>query len=88
MCAASWDDSADLDDREYPDPDPWEDDSTETIDCPSCGAEVYEDAERCPVCGDYLLRDTTSVWSDKPAWWLLLGILGIIAVATALTIGF
>jgi uncharacterized OB-fold protein len=27
---------------------------TKTVRCPSCGAEVYEDAERCPKCGDYV----------------------------------
>ena len=25
-----------------------------TIDCPHCGKEIYEDAERCPHCERYL----------------------------------
>ena len=77
----------DLDDREYPDADPWEDDSTDTRECPACGADVYEDADQCPVCGEFLMPDT-HVWSDKPTWWIVLGILGIITLVAALIIGF
>lgn len=89
MCAAYWDDtSADLDDREYPDVDPWEDDdSTDTVECPQCHADVYEDAEQCSACGEFMLR-TQSGWSDKPIWWIALGLLGIITLIVALLIGF
>lgn len=89
MCAADWNNTfADLDDREYPDVDPREDDdSTETVECPLCHADVYEDAEQCPVCGEFIPR-TPSAWSDKPTWWIALGILGIITLLVALAIGF
>lgn len=30
------------------------DDDAETVPCPHCGAEVYENAERCPRCEKYL----------------------------------
>ncbi|MEL6499422.1 MAG: hypothetical protein AAFZ67_00375 [Planctomycetota bacterium] len=29
-------------------------------DCPSCGAEVFDDATVCPICGDLLTRDTST----------------------------
>ena len=88
MPAAYWDDSADdLDDSEYPDAGELEDDSSETVVCPDCGADVYEDAPQCPACGEFLIPDT-SVWSGKSLWWIALGLLGTIAVIAALAFGF
>ena len=31
------------------------DDDTDVTPCPACGADVYEDAERCPHCGAYIV---------------------------------
>jgi ribosomal protein L37E len=73
-----------LDENEYPDID--EDDET-TISCPECGADVFDDAEQCPACGWYIVQNTR-VWSGKSAWWIALGILGIVAVILALAFGF
>lgn len=62
-----------------------DDDESYTVDCPECGAEVYEDAERCPSCGSYIILSSSgSVWQGRPAWWIILGLLGIIAVILAL----
>ena len=83
-----------LEDNEYPDEDDFDDDdfndddfnddeSTETVPCPECGAEVYEDAVCCPVCGTYITADN-SIWSGRPGWWILLGLLGILAVVVVL----
>lgn len=78
------------DEDEYDEPADWEaddwgdDDSTDVITCPNCQSEVYEDAEQCPVCGEFLIR-SHRVWEDKPAWWIVLGLAGIIAVVLALT---
>ena len=83
-----WDESsADLGDHEYPDADPRDDEDTDTVTCPECDADVYEDADQCPVCGEYLIPDTR-VWSGKPNWWIALGILGIAALTVALILGF
>jgi len=80
-------DDSDWDDDE-PDDD-WEDDDLEasTIPCPKCGIDIYEDAVRCPLCGEYITR-THSVWSDKPWWWKLVGLLGIIAMIWGLAFAF
>lgn len=68
---------ADLDDD-------WnEDDESEVVRCPNCGADVYEDAEQCPHCGEYIVH-THSAWEDKPIWWILLGLAGIVAVVVLL----
>jgi hypothetical protein len=55
-----------------------DDDAEPTIDCPHCGSEVHEDAQRCPQCGTYLSEE------DAPAaarpWWIVLGVIACLYV--------
>ena len=82
MSADDWDEG-EWDDEDWLDDD---DGETLTIPCPHCRADIYEDAEQCPHCGEYVERRSTStVWSGRPVWWILLGGLGIIATIIALT---
>jgi len=60
-----------------------DDDLSETLPCPHCGAEVYEDAVQCPVCGAYITHRNT-VFTGRPVWWILLGLLGILATIAVL----
>ncbi len=85
---------------EYEDESDWQedwdsdDDGDDAMPCPSCGADVYADAPRCPSCGDYIVESSEfdehqpqgphGVWADRPAWWIWLGVLGIIATILAL----
>lgn len=71
-----WDDD-DLVDDEV------DDDAVETLPCPHCGAEIYEETERCPVCGEYVTF-RTSVWSGRPVWWIVLGLIGLVAAVLML----
>ena len=74
-----WDDSDINADEES-----WEDDSsTVTIDCTQCGAAVYEDAEQCPSCGEWIVPDH-SPWCGRPTWWIVLGGLGVVATIAVL----
>ena len=77
------------DDNDLIDPadDPWDEETADTLTCPACGADVYEDADQCPACGEFILPDT-HFWSDRPVWWVVLGVLGIIALAAALILGW
>jgi hypothetical protein len=61
-----------------------EDDFSETIECPHCGAEVYEEAERCPHCERYLSQEDAP--GRKP-WWIIVGALLCLAVALTWAIG-
>jgi hypothetical protein len=59
---------------------PWhDDDESDVVPCPKCGADVYEDAEQCPSCGEYIVHPT-SAWHGKPWWWIAVGMAGITAV--------
>jgi uncharacterized protein (DUF983 family) len=75
------DDDCEDDDWEAPEPD--EDESLELLPCPSCGEPIYEEADACPYCGEYVTH-STSVLAGKPLWFVALAILGIIAVIVAL----
>jgi hypothetical protein len=68
-----------IEDHEYPDPDE-NDDEDDLIPCPSCGRPIFDDAEQCPHCGDYVVAGSTSPLAGKPAWYVLLALMGILAV--------
>ena len=78
-----WDDSRD--DHELPEEDEFDDDEIETLPCPECGAEVYEDAPRCPSCGSYITF-ATHPFTGRAWWWVALGLLGILALIVTLAI--
>ena len=73
-----WSDEDDEQD-EYGDDDVTDDDAAETVPCPDCGADVYEDAEQCRACGSYIVPANHS-FAGRPIWWTILGLLGIAAV--------
>ena len=68
---------------DYPEEDQYDDDSPELLPCPNCGKEIYEESERCPYCGEYVTF-SNSLWSGKPTWWIVLGIVGILATVLTL----
>lgn len=81
-----FDDERPLEDWEYPDDDdagPLKQPPTQS--CPMCGMDVFEDAVQCPLCGQYLTRDS-SVWSGRPVWWAVLGAVGILATILTLSL--
>jgi len=80
-----WSDD-DLRDEEFPDDeDNYDSDEVDTIPCPECGADVYEEAEQCPACGWYITSSSNPL-SGRSWWWIALGMLGIIAVIWALVL--
>ena len=54
-----------------------DDDLDETVPCPHCRADVYEDAERCPRCGKYLSREDSP---RRHPWWVVAGALACLAM--------
>jgi hypothetical protein len=74
-----WDDT----DDEWPE-EADDDEENVVVACPACGAEMYEDAVRCPVCGEYVTHGH-SAWEGRPLWWIVLGGVGIVAVIVVLS---
>ncbi|MEZ6068002.1 MAG: hypothetical protein R3B90_20340 [Planctomycetaceae bacterium] len=66
------------------------DDSTGTFACPACGEAVYEEADVCPYCGEYVIAGDSrpgrgGVWAGRPWWWwVALALLCLIAVQVVL----
>ncbi|TWT55774.1 hypothetical protein KOR42_25850 [Thalassoglobus neptunius] len=51
-----------------------------TVPCAGCGSPMYIDADVCPVCGEFQIDSASaSPLSRKPAWYVVLGIAGVIA---------
>ena len=65
---------------------PPNDESSELIPCPECGAEIHEESQRCPACGTYVVH-RASLWFGRPWWWVVLGALGIGAATLAMLLG-
>ena len=78
------DDFADHDDP-WPEDDFDDDCSDDLVECPHCGADIFEDSVQCPVCGDYVTFGT-NVWSGRSLIWIVLGLLGIVATIWVLTV--
>ena len=80
----AWDDEDWDADSEYD----YADEESETVACPECGADVYEDAETCPHCGNFIVHSSSGyLWRNRPIWWIAFGLLGILAVIVALAFG-
>ena len=75
-----------FDDDDTWDEDDWSDDDepSDVVECPNCGAEIYEDAEQCPSCGDYVVH-SSHPFSGKPAWYVLMALAGIVATIVLLS---
>ena len=76
MPAQDWSDDEDDWDEDWTD----EDEPADTVLCPNCAAEIYEEAEQCPVCGEYVVHQSGPPWQGKPGWYVALAVLGVIAV--------
>ncbi len=62
-----------------------DDDELDLVECPNCGTEIYEEAQQCPACGEYVVHGQHNWSSGKPVWYILLALAGIVAVVLALS---
>ena len=64
-------------DDEYPDDYDLNDDEVELLPCPSCGREVYEETEKCPYCGDWIMPRQAA--ARTPFWFRVVGAVVVVA---------
>jgi predicted RNA-binding Zn-ribbon protein involved in translation (DUF1610 family) len=81
------DDGRDDDGEGFEDLD-YDEDDTDLAVCPHCGAEVYDDVDRCPECGQNIVRGSDAGGrrpASGPGWpiWVILTA-AVLAVAIAL----
>ncbi len=74
-------------DDEESDEEDWSlaDEESPTIFCPECGGEVYEESDHCPACGYFLESAPAHPLMGKPGWFVILGLLGVLATLIALS---
>ena len=73
-------------DDEYAGEEYADEDLSETIPCPNCGADVYEDSPACPVCGEYVTRSSSPL-AGMPRWFAVLGVIGTLILVAMLAVG-
>jgi hypothetical protein len=56
-----------------------DDDDAETIPCPYCRRPVYEEAEQCPYCSNYISREDAPL-RQRP-WVVVTAVICLIIVA-------
>jgi hypothetical protein len=74
-------DEAEYDDPENPDESDMDEDDEEgpdVVECPYCRAEILEDAERCPRCGNFISEEDAP--RRKPAWLVLSAVVLVVAI--------
>ena len=57
-----------------------DEDQSETVPCPACGAEIYDDADRCPSCGQYVTIRQEGASSGRWKWIVVLAVLAALAI--------
>jgi hypothetical protein len=85
----------------WDDPDGWDaeeddlvdygddDDDLPTVACPYCRAEIWEEAEQCPECGEYLSQeDEQADFQLPPAWIAVTVAVLLVLIALSLMAGF
>ena len=80
-------DHYDPDDPETYPPGLYDDDGPPTVPCPHCGEEMFEDAEQCPECGQYVSKEDAPAApgaGKSGAWWILV-LLALAAVLMWIT---
>jgi len=38
------------------------------VPCPNCGRGIFEDAQQCPACHQWIIR--TNSWRSSPKWYV------------------
>lgn len=84
MSPAAWRDDEDDWDEDPEWSEEGDPDETDVIACPKCGGEIYEDAERCPLCGEYVTRSASAL-EGRPGWYVVLAVLGVIGTIIVLS---
>lgn len=82
--STDWSDDDDSWNDAYDD-DSFADEEEPTIACPYCDAEIHEDSQRCPACGEYISTEDAP-YRQKPGW-IVLGVAVCLLLVYLWTIG-
>jgi len=48
----------------------WTGDDSETVPCPHCGKQIYEEVQQCPYC-KYFVTEHDKIVGRKPLWFTI-----------------
>jgi uncharacterized protein (DUF983 family) len=87
--STSLDDDYEDDDREDLDSSDMDDDDEDVMDgatqeCPHCGEEISEYAEKCPACDRYLSREDAPPRTEHPRWVVVTAIVLLVPMLYAI----
>jgi len=78
------------DDREDPNPSDMDDeaddasDESATEECPHCGEEISEYAQKCPACDRYLSKEDAPARTEHPRWVVITAIVILVPMLYAI----
>lgn len=61
----------------------YDDDGPATVPCPHCRAEILEDAEQCPKCGEFISKEDMPSGGFSAVGWVLIILMLFAAVMWA-----
>ena len=81
MTRDDYDDEADLDEGEHPDPEDadWNLEPASVL-CPYCKREISEDASRCPHCRSYISAEDAPRPAKPWWWWVALALIVLLLI--------
>lgn len=72
MSRTRYDDPDEDDAGDWGAEDDYGDDGPATVACPYCRAEILEDAEQCPKCGQYISKEDMPTGGFSAIGWVLI----------------
>ena len=58
---------------------------SDELPCPSCGRSIYEDTDRCPYCGDWVMPLAAAAGRRNWVWWTALILAAVLFATWGLT---
>ncbi len=54
------------------------DEDNDTVPCPNCGEDIFDDAPQCPYCGMYVIDSATTTQAGWVKWTAIILIVAMI----------
>ncbi len=75
------------DDDEWSEPENFDDDSADAeadeSPCPACGRSIYDDAEKCPYCGEWITPPGAAETRSRSWFWPILVVFLVVVILMA-----
>ncbi len=59
------------------DADLFDENRIDLLRCPHCGEPISEFAQQCPRCKEWISRESSPAFWNRPVWWIVLAVTGI-----------